>query len=63
MSNGRKHMTRQERREADRRYTEARDRLNAYTPEGSAEDDEFLRLNAAVIEAEQSAGLWAKLRS
>jgi hypothetical protein len=62
MSNGRKDMTREERRAADRRFAEARERLNAYEPEGGAEDDEYLRLNAAVIEAEQSAGLWAKLR-
>jgi hypothetical protein len=63
MSNGRKGMTRDERRAADRRYAEARERLNAYEPEGGVEDTEYLRLNGAVIEAEQSAGLWAKLRS
>jgi hypothetical protein len=61
MSNGRKDMTREERREADREYVEARARLNAYEPESGEEDDEFLRLNDAVIEAEKSAGLWAKL--
>jgi hypothetical protein len=63
MSDKRSDMTKAERREADRKYAATRDRLNSYQPKGGNEDDEYLRRNQAVIDAEKSAGFWAKLRS